>query len=298
METGTFRDVLRRLDVNSFSTVEKGRSFEELVKFFIEQDVVQAMRFCKVWLWEDWPHNNQRRDTGIDLVAQERNTGEFVAIQCKFYEPNNRIGLDEVNKFLSAYGTVQFASGIFVSTSDNLTHDAAAAFQNRDKPVVRWGPDIFENSSIDWRTFNLTQIAEQARQAQVRRDQMTDLLIHMVNSNQAQTALELIAAGAEINVRVGTGFTPLEFAIALGHIETAIALITAGADLNVRSPEGFTPLHSASFAGHTDIVRALISAGADLDASNEDGVTPLELAFTAGEHTEIANALITAGAEY
>ena len=152
----TFRHVLKELADDAQSMVEKGHSFERLVKAFLEQDKAQSERFAKVWLWGDWPGNGGRHDTGIDLVAEERDTGDLVAIQCKFYSEENSIALDQLNKFLTAYGVIQFASGIIVATTDNWTREANNAIQEaRNKPVNRWGPDVFENSSIDWSAFDL-----------------------------------------------------------------------------------------------------------------------------------------------
>ncbi|MGH3884789.1 MAG: hypothetical protein ACRDRC_15490, partial [Pseudonocardiaceae bacterium] len=42
-------------------------------------------RFSNVWLWSEWPGRHGRPDTGIELVAEERETAGLTAIQCKFY---------------------------------------------------------------------------------------------------------------------------------------------------------------------------------------------------------------------
>jgi predicted helicase len=39
-----------------------------------------------VWMWQDWPGRVGKTDTGIDLVAQDRVSSEYTAIQRKFYE--------------------------------------------------------------------------------------------------------------------------------------------------------------------------------------------------------------------
>ena len=156
----TFRDVLAELDASAHSTAEKGRLFEWLVKAFLEWDKAQAQRFSCVWLWGDWPGNRGHHDVGIDIVAEERDGGDLVAIQCKFYGPSTRIVREHVNSFLGAYGAEEFAKGIFVSTSDRWTGNAEDAIANFGKPVARWGPDIFENSSIDWATFDLNSPAD------------------------------------------------------------------------------------------------------------------------------------------
>ena len=158
-----FRDVLAELDAVAQSAAEKGRLFERLVKAFLEWDKAQARRFSRVWLWGDWPGNGGRHDVGIDVVAEERDGGGLVAIQCKFYGPSSRIVREEANKFLTAYGTTEFAGGIIVSTTDSWTGNAEAALENRDKPVSRWGPDVFENSSIDWSTFDLNNPGDLTR---------------------------------------------------------------------------------------------------------------------------------------
>ena len=163
MADRTFRDVLDELAASAQSNVAQGRSFERLVKAFLERDKAQSERFRRVWHWTDWPGNAGRHDIGIDLVAEERDSGQLVAIQCKFYTSGHRLIREEANKFLGAYGTTQFARGIIVSTSDDWTDNAEDALRDRDKPVLRWGPDVFEHSSIDWRTFDLDRPADMER---------------------------------------------------------------------------------------------------------------------------------------
>ena len=209
MSTRTFRHVLRELAGDAQSAVEKGRSFERLVKAFLEQDKAQSERFARVWLWGDWPDNGGRHDTGIDLVAEERDSGGLVAIQCKFYGEDNSIALEQLNKFLTAYGTTQFASGIMVATTDNWTRNAEVAIREaRDKPVTRWGPDIFENSSIDWSVFDLDNPSGALRRpTKDPRDYQQDALNAVIDGLQQYDRGKLIMA-------CGTGktFTALRIA--------------------------------------------------------------------------------------
>ena len=154
----SFQDVLGVLASKSRSESEKGRVFESLVKAFIEMDKAQARRFDRAWLWSEYPNRNGRQDTGIDIVARERDGGGLVAVQCKFYAPDATISLEQLNKFLAAYSTDEFAGGVFVSTTSKWGRNAERALRNRGgKPVVRWGPDVFENSSIDWEDFSLAR---------------------------------------------------------------------------------------------------------------------------------------------
>ena len=153
----SFQDVLEILDEKTKNKTEKGDVFEQLVKAFLEEDKAQSKRFDRLWMWSDWPGNNGEHGTGVDIVARERDSGDLVAIQCKFYSPSRTIGLTELNKFLARYSTTPFSSGIFVSTSWKWGKNAENSRLKRDKPVTRWGPDIFENSSIDWKNFSLTR---------------------------------------------------------------------------------------------------------------------------------------------
>lgn len=195
MPERTFYDVLEELAAAAQSLAEKGRSFELLVKAFLEQDKGQSQRFGRVWLWADWPGNGGRHDTGIDLVAEERETGALAAIQCKFYLPGSYIGLEEVNKFLAAYGATPFASGIFVSTSDRWTGNAEAALLDRDKPVQRWGPEVFEQSSIDWATFDLERPAYLTRRpAKVLRPEQEKAKADVLAGFQERSRGKLIMA--------------------------------------------------------------------------------------------------------
>ena len=209
MTKRNFRTVLSELNASARSTVEKGRSFERLVKAFLEQDKAQSERFAKVWMWGDWPGNDGRHDTGIDLVAEERDTGHLVAIQCKFYGEDNSIALGQLNNFLAAYGSIQFASGIMVATTDNWNRNAENAIrETRDKPVTRWGPDIFENSSIDWSAFDLDNPSGALRRpTKILRDYQQEALDAVIDGlNQNDRGKMIMACGT------GKTFTALRIA--------------------------------------------------------------------------------------
>lgn len=150
----TFRGVLELLNDVSDTAYDKGNAFEQLVKTFLEVDKAQSLKFDRVWLWSDYPGRANRSDTGVDLVARERDGGGLVAIQCKFYSPDSSIGLDEIDRFITAASTTEFASGVLVSTTTRWSDNAIRALDLRDdRPILRWGPEVFEQSSIDWQSF-------------------------------------------------------------------------------------------------------------------------------------------------
>ena len=62
---------------SAISESDKGTKFERLMKAYLRIDPVFADQFSDVWLWSEWPGNGGKHDTGIDLVAKDRNTGHL-----------------------------------------------------------------------------------------------------------------------------------------------------------------------------------------------------------------------------
>ena len=227
MAERTFRVVLQELADGAQSPAEKGQSFERLVKAFLEQDKAQSQRFDQVWLWGEWPGNRGRHDTGIDLVARERDGGDLVAIQCKFYAERTQVVRDEAAKFFTAYGVTDFASGIIISTSDNWTTHAERDLENRDKPVQRWGPEVFENSSIDWQDFRLDRPAALTkRETKSLRDYqqaaLDDVLAGFAGGDRGKL---IMACGS------GKTFTALRIAERVAGVGGAVLFLTPSISL-------------------------------------------------------------------
>ena len=84
--------------------------------------------------------------------------------------------------------------------------------------------------------------------------------------------------------------TALHSAIAGSDRESALTLIAAGADVNAKQQDDFTALHEAAQNGDRDVTEALLAAGADPSASLRSGERPADLARTHG-HPEIAQLL-------
>ena len=64
-----------------------------------------------------------------------------------------------------------------------------------------------------------------------------------------------------------------------GNIEAVKEHLAAGADVNAKNRSGWTPLHQAAWRGRNEIVELLIAEGADVNAKIDDGRTPLDLAI-------------------
>jgi len=92
----------------------------------------------------------------------------------------------------------------------------------------------------------------------------------------------------------------------LGRTDVVRALLDAGADVDARGWSNFTPLDQAAMHGRVDTVRLLVERGADLSdcAFGDEGVTPLDCAIWGasnnpapdGDYPETVRILMAAGA--
>jgi ankyrin repeat protein len=82
---------------------------------------------------------------------------------------------------------------------------------------------------------------------------------------------------------VKTGLKPpqvdIHTAVVSGNLDAVRQHIAAGSDINAKDPfGGSSPLISAAVFGQTEIAKALIEAGANLNIQNNDGSTALHCA--------------------
>jgi predicted helicase len=109
-----------------------------------------------VWLWSEWPGRDRRPDTGIDLVAKERDSDDLTAIQCKFYAPDTYIQKSHIDSFFTASGKTGFTRWIVVSTSNNWSKNAEDALKDQQIPTQRLDVHYLSDSVIEWDAYSLT----------------------------------------------------------------------------------------------------------------------------------------------
>lgn len=134
------------------STADQGTQFERFTASFLQTDPLWSAQFAKVWMWDQWPEK-WGHDSGIDLVA-ERRDGGLTAIQCKFYAPSHRVSKGDLDKFLAASGRGGFTERLVVSTTTHWGATAEETIREQSVPVRRLGLEDFEQSRVDWATFN------------------------------------------------------------------------------------------------------------------------------------------------
>jgi predicted helicase len=152
----TFRQLLEEFDESAKTTSAKGTRFEKFCRAYFQTDPLWVERFDEVWSWMDWPGRDGQADTGIDLVARERGTGDLVAIQCKFYAPTATLSWSGVSTFVGMLGQPEFTSGMIVSTAGSESPKVEVNLDKHAKATTMWRVDDFERSAIDWDQFTLS----------------------------------------------------------------------------------------------------------------------------------------------
>ena len=138
----TINDVIDALS-SAPSTVERGTKFEELMVNYLTLDPTLANQYMNVSRWVDWQHRGTSPDVGIDLVAQDRTTGDWTAIQCKFFAPSHALQKQDIDSFFTASGKkwngVGFTNRIIISTTTRWSKHAEDALDDQQIPVQRIG---------------------------------------------------------------------------------------------------------------------------------------------------------------
>ena len=87
-------------------------------------------RFKHVWMWHEWPDGS---DTGIDLVAEEREDG-LCAIQCKFFDPHRLVPSSGINSFLAKSEPPQYTSRFIINTGGSIQRNTLRLLEDSPKP--------------------------------------------------------------------------------------------------------------------------------------------------------------------
>lgn len=204
----TLNTILKEFRETATSTRDLGDKFERLILKYLQTDPTYQDHFSQVWLWMDFPKRNNAPDTGIDLVAVERYTGDYCAIQCKCYNPDYTLQKGDIDSFFTASGTKIFKKRMIITTTNNWSKNAESALDNQLIPVVRATIYDLENSPIDWEKYNLTQPEklELKPKKQIRPHQQTALDKVMAGFQEAGRGKLIMACGT------GKTFTSLKIA--------------------------------------------------------------------------------------
>jgi len=277
--------ILDQLRTEARTNRDLGDRFERLMVRFFELDPIYADRFSKVWMWNEWPDKGNVGDVGIDLVARDRATGEYIAIQCKFYLPEHTLAKGDIDSFFTAMGREQFTSGIIVSTTDKWGTNAEDALNHQTKPVTRLSIHDLEASPINWSRFD------------AKRPQDLELLPKKKLREHQKHALDDVIQGlatadrGKLIMACGTGktFTSLKIAETLAPSGRILFLVPSlsllSQSLREWTAEAEHPIHALAVCSDINIGKRREKSKDD----NED-ITVHDLAFPA---TTNARQLVT-----
>ena len=132
---GNLSYAFEKIEATAKSNRERGELFERFIKQYLKTDPVYTERFSDVWLWNEWP-KREGPDTGIDLVAQEKDGG-LCAIQCKYYARSHTLQKADIDSFFTASGKKFYTHRLIVSSTDQWSKHAEEAIQNQNPPCSR-----------------------------------------------------------------------------------------------------------------------------------------------------------------
>ena len=134
---------------------------------------------------------------------------------------------------------------------------------------------------------------------QLQNDKGSSPLYFAVRYGFEQLVSVLIKEGkADVHQQRKLGFiSPIVLASALGYTNIVRILLDHGAEINLKIEKGFTPLHHAAVQGNVDTVELLLDRGAYIEADNDDGDCALLLAAQE-DQIEVVEILIRHGARF
>lgn len=133
---------------------DRGDKFERLVRSYLTTDPAWAFQFSDVWLWQDYPDRGNRTDTGVDLVAKDKFTGELTAVQCKFLDPENTVSKGDIDSFISASPKPEFSTRLLAHTA-GIGPTAQKTLEAQDPPVRVLDPHQMDRADIQWAEFQV-----------------------------------------------------------------------------------------------------------------------------------------------
>lgn len=210
----TNSEALRHLLLNlrnvSETPREKGTSFENLVTVFLSDDATYSKQFSEVLTYQDWAksQNTKKGDSGIDLVAKNKNDNFYTAIQCKFYSENATIDKGGIDSFIANSDRDDFNRRVLVDTTKKgLSSNLETQIETISKNFTRISINELENSSIDWsRYLDNDSTVEQIEKKQIRQHQEDALNAVKKGLKTADRGKLIMACGS------GKTFTSLKIA--------------------------------------------------------------------------------------
>ncbi len=126
----------------------RGRQFELISKWYLQNDPQYKLQLRKVWLWEEWP-DRWGPDAGIDLVAETYDS-KLWAIQAKAYSSRYSVTKKDVDTFLSESSRTAFSYRLIIATTNRIGHTGQNTLYGQEKAVGRILLSDLLKSDLSW----------------------------------------------------------------------------------------------------------------------------------------------------
>ncbi|HZO91036.1 MAG TPA: ankyrin repeat domain-containing protein [Chthonomonadaceae bacterium] len=185
----------------------------------------------------------------------------ILALLLAIYLPIRRHRLDTGLVAAVIDGDAEAVHSLLNSGADpNARFVSAASSPTPTRSLWEWLRSLFERSKPPWPNNDKT------------------MLMLAASKDDAAIVKDLLAHGADVNIKLSNGNTVLLLAAPRADADIINALLDHGADLRVRNRDGLTPLLLAAEQGNTGAVRALLDHGANINETGKNNETPLLLA--------------------
>ncbi|XP_059334478.1 2-5A-dependent ribonuclease [Ammospiza nelsoni] len=114
-----------------------------------------------------------------------------------------------------------------------------------------------------------TSTLPRTKTAEVLNSELNDA----VYSKNKAAVLELLELGADVNSKVGSGWTPLQTAVRIDEEELVRLLLARGASVHARKDNGGTAFTEAGIAGNVEVLELLLERGSDIHEQDINGFT-------------------------
>ncbi len=177
-----------------------------------------------------------------------------------------------------------------------------AALHGQDKAVqVLLDAGADPNKKNNYGSFGPSELGQEFAGANTHRDPVVLLNVHgdqvsgatngytplhlaVFSINHKKVVQMLVAKGADVNARAGSGATPLYFAVMRGQKDDVEFLLDHGANPNL--PDAYTNsiLDVALHMQYTSLVEPLVNKGADVNYQDNGPHRPLTYALQMDDH--------------
>ncbi|GGE60433.1 putative helicase [Paenalcaligenes hominis] len=233
---------------------EKGTYFEELILTYLRNEARYKDLYSDVWTYSEWAalQGIDQRDTGIDLVAKRWDTGDYHAIQCKFYAEDYKVKRSDIDSFFTASGQRPFTHRIIITTTNNWTEHAEDALRDQQLSINKITLNDLENSQIDWSQYQVGQAPVFKPKKELRPHQKNALEAVREGLKQADRDKLIMACGT------GKTFTSLKIAEQLAGAGGRVLFLVPSLSLLSQTltewtQESEVPLHSFAVCSDSDV---------------------------------------------